>query len=201
MLFLSSLLLGSWRTGACVTVCVTLTLSSVVGMMGAWHTPLNAISLVNLLIAIGIAVEFCSHLARAFMGAQGGGVPFHHPHGPRDRDGRARLALVDVGASVFSGITLTKLVGISTLAFTRSKLLETFFVRMWLTLIVSGALHGLVLLPVLLAYCGGQGYVLATADGDGSWTEAAIHSRYNASESVGFLRELRATLMAYSRRS
>jgi len=103
VLLLSSVLLGSWRTGACITLSVGLTVASVIGMMGAWRTPLNAISLVNLLIAVGIAVEFCGHIARAFMGALGGGLPFKHQAGGKDRDERARAALVDVGASV-SGI-------------------------------------------------------------------------------------------------
>ena len=65
---------------------------------------------------------------------------------------------------VFSGITLTKLIGISVLALTRSKLLEVYFFRMWLSLILSGALHGLVLLPVVLSYVGGQGYSLEDTD-------------------------------------
>jgi Niemann-Pick C1 protein len=65
---------------------------------------------------------------------------------------------------VFSGITLTKLIGISVLALTRSKLLEVYFFRMWLALILSGALHGLVLLPVVLSYVGGQGYSLEDTD-------------------------------------
>lgn len=50
------------------------------------------------------------------------------------------------------------------LAFTRSKLLEVYFFRMWLSLIVSGALHGLVLLPVLLSLFGGRGYEFEEAD-------------------------------------
>lgn len=58
-------------------------------------------------------------------GAGGGaGLPHGHPAGEKERDDRAYAALVDVGSSVFSGITLTKLIGISVLALTKSKLLE-----------------------------------------------------------------------------
>jgi Niemann-Pick C1 protein len=94
------------------------------------------------------------------MGAGGTGLPHSHPAGQRERDDRAYAALVDVGSSVFTGITLTKLIGISVLALTRSKLLETYYFRMWLTLIISGALHGLVFLPVALSFQGGSGYSL-----------------------------------------
>ena len=59
---------------------------------------------------------------------------------------------------------MPKLIGISVLALTRSKLLETYFFRMWLTLIIAGALHGLVFLPVALSYVGGQGYSLEDTD-------------------------------------
>lgn len=103
--------------------------------MGIWHISLNAISLVNLVISIGIGVEFCSHIARAFMGAGSGmnntggaGLPHSHPAGEKERDDRAYAALVDVGSSVFSGITMTKLIGISVLALTKSKLLEVSFI-------------------------------------------------------------------------
>ena len=74
------------------------------------------------------------------MGALGGGLPYHHPSGPKERDERAWVALADVGSSVcplslfgeirltvlqvFSGITMTKLIGISVLALTRSQLLR-----------------------------------------------------------------------------
>lgn len=95
--------------------------------MGIWHISLNAISLVNLVIAVGIGVEFCSHIARAFMGAgagTGAGLQHGHPAGKKEREDRAYAALIDVGSSVFTGITLTKLIGISILALTRSKLLE-----------------------------------------------------------------------------
>jgi hypothetical protein len=66
--------------------------------MGFWGISLNAISLVNLVISLGIAVEFCSHIARAFMGA-GTGLPYDK-EGKREKDERAFTALVDVGPSV-----------------------------------------------------------------------------------------------------
>lgn len=97
---ITSALLGSWRTGGVVALTVALTVMSVMGIMGLWGISLNAISLVNLVISVGISVEFCSHVARAFMGAVGGGVPFDHPNAPKDRDARARAALIDVGSSV-----------------------------------------------------------------------------------------------------
>lgn len=43
---------------------------------------------------------------------------------------------------------------------------------MWLTLIISGALHGLVLLPVVLSLAGGPGYALEDADEE--WMSNAI---------------------------
>jgi len=57
------------------------------------------VSLVNLTMALGIAVEFCAHPVHAFMEASG------------DRPARAAAALRSAGASVLCGIALTKLIG------------------------------------------------------------------------------------------
>jgi Niemann-Pick C1 protein len=120
----TAVFLGSIRTSLIVTLTVFSTTLNVMGIMGVWHISLNAISLVNLLISCGIAVEFCSHVARSFMSALGGGLPFSHPSSAKERDERAWASLSDVGASVFTGITLTKLIGVSVLAITRSQLLK-----------------------------------------------------------------------------
>ena len=99
VLVVTALLLGSWRTGLIVTGVVGLTIVSVMGVMGVWGINLNAVSLVNLVISLGIAVEFCAHVARAFMNV-GSGLPVDHPSGQKERDERMGIALVDVGPSV-----------------------------------------------------------------------------------------------------
>ncbi|KAG0139530.1 hypothetical protein CROQUDRAFT_54585 [Cronartium quercuum f. sp. fusiforme G11] len=156
----STALLGSWRTAAVIVGTVLMMFANILGAMGLWDVNLNAISLVNLVIGVGIGVEFCAHIARAFIGANGGGLPQRHSHGQRDRDERICFALGDVGASVFSGIFSTKIIGITVLGLTRSKLLEIYYFRMWLVLILSGAIHALIFFPVALSFVGGQGYAL-----------------------------------------
>lgn len=154
---ISFILLGCWRTALVIVVCVASTLTGVGGTMGYAGIQLNALTLVNLSVCAAIGVEFCAHVARAFMRAPGG-LARNHPLAQRERDGRALAALGDVGASVLSGITGTKLVGISVLWFTKSELLRLYYAKMWMALIILGALHGLVLLPVLLSFYGGRGY-------------------------------------------
>ncbi|GAA5943863.1 sphingolipid transporter [Sporobolomyces koalae] len=174
ILGVSAIVLGSIRTSAVVVLTIFLSVTSLIGIMGVWNVSLNPLSLVNLVIGAGIAVEFCSHIARSFMGVNGG---------LSSRDERAMTALVKVGPSVLSGIFCTKIIGIVTLSFTRSKLLEVYYFRMWFALILSGALHGLVFLPVALALWGGQGYSLSKEEGDASWISRSLERRYESENS------------------
>lgn len=153
---LSSLLLGSIATGFIVTLTVAMIVVDVIGTMALAKVSLNAISLVNLVICVGIGVEFCAHVARAFM-FPSRSVMEKAKSKYRGRDLRAWTALTNVGASVFSGITVTKFLGVFVLAFTRSKIFEIYYFRIWLALVIFAAAHALIFLPVALSLLGGEG--------------------------------------------
>jgi len=164
ILVISSILLGSVRTGAIVTGTVIMIVVDIIGTMAVFNVSLNAVSLVNLIICVGIGVEFCAHIARAFM-FPSRAVMERAKNKFRGRDARAWTALLNVGGSVFSGITVTKLLGVSVLAFTRSKIFEIYYFRIWLALVVFAATHALIFLPVALSLLGGEGYIDLESDG------------------------------------
>lgn len=153
---ITSALLGSIATGAIITTTVVMIVVDVIGTMALAGVSLNAVSLVNLIICVGIGVEFCAHIARAFM-FPSRSVWEKAKSQYRGRDARAWTALVNVGGSVFSGITVTKFLGVTVLAFTRSKIFEIYYFRIWLALVVFAATHALVFLPVVLSLVGGEG--------------------------------------------
>ncbi|KAJ5133120.1 NPC intracellular cholesterol transporter 1-related protein 1 [Penicillium atrosanguineum] len=170
---LTSAILGSVATGAVVTTTVVMTVVDIIGTMAIAGVSLNAVSLVNLVICVGISVEFCAHIARAFM-FPSRTLMEKAPVKFRGKDARAWTALVNVGGSVFSGITITKLLGVCVLAFTRSKIFEIYYFRVWLALVVFAAIHALIFLPVALSYFGGGGYLDPASDGG---LEANLASR------------------------
>ena len=59
------------------------------GLMFLWNIQLNAVSLVNLVMAVGISVEFCAHITRSFAICNEG-----------DKIERSKRTLIKMGSSV-----------------------------------------------------------------------------------------------------
>ena len=120
----TSVLLGLdlW-SGAIVTLSVGLILVNLLGLMFWWSISLNAVSLVNLVMGLGISVEFCCHVVRSFAcvsggesaGAGGGGAggdgligPLgHQPHQVRRRRRPRLRQLSDLPGPNFSLLCLS----------------------------------------------------------------------------------------------
>lgn len=92
-----------------VVLMVFLIVLNMFGLMWIWNISLNAVSLVNLVVSVGIGVEFISHIVRSYKMFAGNHLE------------RAKKSLSLTGSSVLSGITLTKFAGIVVLAFANSQ--------------------------------------------------------------------------------
>ena len=77
------------RSSIIVVLIIVMILVNLGGMMYWWNITLNAVSLVNLVMAVGISVEFCAHITRAFAGNVG-----------ENRIARAKDTLINMGSSV-----------------------------------------------------------------------------------------------------
>lgn len=159
---LTMVVLGSIRTALVVAVSVILIVVNVAGLGALCGVGLNAVSLVNLVICVGLGVEFCIHVARAYTFSA---TMSNRPSalGVTQTD-RAMTALASVGGSVFGGIAMTKLIGVCVLAFTKSRIFDVYYFRMWACLVLVATSVSLCFLPVALSICGGGGYIVEAGD-------------------------------------
>ncbi|KAJ4461389.1 putative Niemann-Pick type protein 1B [Paratrimastix pyriformis] len=143
VLLMTSVMLRNLRSSLIITMVIVMIVVDMLGLMAIWGVSLNAVSVVNMSMGIGISVEFCVHIAHSFTSSKRG-----------SRDHRVAVALTDVGASVMNGITVTKFIGVMVLAFSRSLIFVIYYFRIFFIVVVLGATHGFILLPVLLSLFG-----------------------------------------------
>jgi hypothetical protein len=120
----------------------------VIGFMTLWGINLDGVALINLIMCIGFSVDFSAHICYHYMTAEGeetDGTTLHSST-------RIRASLYALGLPIIQGAAST-ILGVFGLAFANCYLFVTFF-KMIFLVILLGALHGLILLPVLLSIFG-----------------------------------------------
>lgn len=146
LLFVTS----SWQITGLVTLSVLLVDLFLLAGIYYWNLTLNPLVIVNVVIAIGLSVDYSAHIAHSYL--------INHPKDDSKmsqneiRRKKTKLAVSKMGSSVFHGGFSTFL-AIIVLAPSRSYVFMVFF-RLWFIIIVFGMANGFLLLPVILSYMG-----------------------------------------------
>lgn len=112
----------------------------ILGYMAHWGLDFNSVTAVNLVLAVGLSVDYSAHIAHSFLVAKGAGVE------------RAKHAVDHIGKDVFNGGFSTFL-AVLPLALSKSYVFRVFF-QMWFMIIMFGLYFGVIVLPVVLSLVG-----------------------------------------------
>lgn len=144
------ILIASLPASVMVLLCVLMTLIDVGALMHWWGLTIDTVSCVDLVLAIGLCVDYAAHIAHMFMTKQG------------TRNQRAAQAVEAIGPAVLNGGFSTFLAFIF-LANSDSHVFITFF-KVFFGVCIYGLFHGLVFLPVLLSLMGPAAYNVSALD-------------------------------------
>merc|ERR1719317_1481133 len=125
-----------------VLVCVVLTLVDLVGFLHFWGITIDTLSCVNIVLAVGLCIDYSAHIAHAFIVSTG------------TRTERAKNALVTMGPAIANG-GITTFLALVFLGFSQSHIFITFF-RVFLLTVIFGLFHGLIFLTTVLSIIGSK---------------------------------------------
>eukprot|EP00526_Cylindrotheca_closterium_P001359 CAMPEP_0113628114 /NCGR_PEP_ID=MMETSP0017_2-20120614/14568_1 /TAXON_ID=2856 /ORGANISM="Cylindrotheca closterium" /LENGTH=897 /DNA_ID=CAMNT_0000538409 /DNA_START=59 /DNA_END=2752 /DNA_ORIENTATION=- /assembly_acc=CAM_ASM_000147 len=149
---------ASPMTSFLITINVAACIIEILGFMYALGIVIDSVSVINMVLAVGLSVDYSAHVGHCFM-VKGG----------EDKNKRALEALADMGASVLNGAISTFL-AVVVLLFSSSYVFRVLSTQFALT-VGLGVLHGLVGLPVMLSVLGPKPFASAKdADASGKPT-------------------------------
>ncbi|XP_053120894.1 patched domain-containing protein 3-like [Hemicordylus capensis] len=139
MLFVSLLFIPNPVCSLWVTFGIASAIVGVTGFMALWKVRLDFVSMICLVICIGFSVDFSAHISYAFVSSEK----------PEVND-KAVDALYRLGSPIVQGAVST-VVGVLVLSMATTYLFRTFFKIMFMV-ILFGAAHGLMFIPVFLTF-------------------------------------------------
>lgn len=132
-------------TAGLVFLCVGCAIIEILGAMYFWGLVIDNVSVINLTLAVGLAVDYSAHVGHCFMLKPG-----------NNRSERVIETLTDIGAAVLQGAISTFL-AVVVLSGSGSYVFRVLFKQFFLTC-VFGVGNGMIFLPVLLSWVGPRAY-------------------------------------------
>ncbi|XP_068204799.1 patched domain-containing protein 3-like [Palaemon carinicauda] len=151
------ILIASISTSILVLICVLFTLVDVGALMHWWGLTIDTVSCIDLVLAIGLCVDYAAHVGHSFMTKTG------------SRNQRAAKTIETIGPAVLSGGFSTVLSFIF-LSNSGSHVFLTFF-KVFFAVSLYGLYHGLIFLPVILSFIGPDPYPSAYSQSPSSEEE------------------------------
>jgi Niemann-Pick C1 protein len=167
------LTVASFTTALLITLNVGFCIIEILRFMWALGIAIDSVSVINIVLSVGLSVDYCAHVGHAFMVSTTAKYDAisssycnqtnQYSHrvfsaynvqvkGGNNKDRRVTETLADVGAAVLNGATSTFL-AVAVLLGSSSYVFKTLSAQFAVT-VGLGVIHGLVLLPVMLSLMG-----------------------------------------------
>ncbi len=156
--FIVTLTVANVITSLLITINVAFCIIEILGFMYALGIVIDSVSVINIVLAVGLSVDYSAHVGHCFM-VKGGS----------DKNNRVVEALADIGAAVMSG-ALSTFLAVAVLLFSSSYVFEILSKQFAIT-VGLGVIHGLILLPVALSLIGPRPFASAEAPPEAASSE------------------------------